>query len=1100
MALPPLPERPQVALSPRQESVARRLRQLGEGPAAFFIDACGLLAEQPPRRTVTHLVAHLLRDVESAVRWVLDPAFQRGRGHRASVVAVLDELGISHDEPVAEFWLGLTGEGNSAGLAARAHRRALDAPRDADGEFAEFIESIEELLERVLQRFEDRYVGVFARLDELLAVTPPGAAHARRLRNNFPQNLVTLSYFFVRAGQGWMVPLREEGFFGSPPEPVVHEEEGTAELPFWPQSQFLVRVAPGQEADAVTTALGIPVTGNSRVNSDVVELALRVPPDQSARLLARMIASLGSRFGILVPERVGKLCRHLAEGGLQEESLRLAEALLGRLPDGRGSRAVADSWSYAEVLREDMPAVVVAAGLVGLAFLDRLLDQAVGATLPDRARELREDMSVSWRPALEGRPAGTDTDPATALVSAVRDAASLLVESGAVTIREVVAELESHDWPVFRRLALFILDSHGQDAADLIGAHLTDPAAIRDYNLNREFLALARHHCASIRPRDQQRLRALIGQGPETPEWARRYEEGTGQPPSAAMTRERVSRWQRDRLAAVEAILTPRWQARYERLIDEFGEAEDPTTSTPVPVRDISFASPATAGDLAASPIEELVSFLATWEPTGQFLGPSQFSLASALGTAIQQDAPRRSAEAEAFIGLPPVYIAAVISGLWQAARAGAMLEWAPVLRLCTWADQQATAELEDLPAGTRPQWRDTRLNSLRLLASGLGAASDAIPATHRAATWRIIENASRDSDPVPEDEASARASGQGPGDLALNHVRPQALTAAITCAWWSRNQDPDADISDVLAVLDHHLDSSQEPSQAVRWVYGAYFPQLTALDLAWATGKAPVIFLTAEAERPLWEAAWDAYLTHARVIADVCEILDNSYQFAVDLLDPAASERPALARAHGLGRHLVSRYWAGQITLDSHSQLLRRFYQKAPTSVRADLMRFIGRSLQAVDDLDPAVAGRLTQLWDARLQAVRDGSDPAELREFGEWFGAGKLGDEWELRQLQAALSAAGGIEAEHLVLPRLAALSSTYTTTCLAILDQWVRTRPNSFRLQQEEASIRTILHAGRDSGDPAAAETVTAVVSVCIAEGFDLRDVPGAHPEVS
>jgi hypothetical protein len=1081
-------------LSPRQESIARRLRQLGGGPAAFFTDACELLAEQPPRRAVTHLVAHLLREVESAVRSVLDPARQPGTGHRASVIAVLDELGISHDEPVAEFWLGLTGQGNSAGLAARAHRPALDAPRGADGEFADFTNDVEELLERVLQRFEDRYVGVFARLDELLAVTQPSTAHAGRLRNNFPQNVVTLSYFFARAGQDWLVPLREEGFFGSPPEPVVYEQEGTAELPFWPQSQFLVRVAPGQDAEAVTTALGIPVTGNSRVNSDVVELALRLPADKSALLLPRIIASLGSRFGVLVPQRVGKLCRHLAEGGLQAESLQLAEVLLSRIPDGRGSRAAADSWSYAEVLREDMPAVVGATGLAGLAFLDRLLDQAVGVQLTDGAREVREDMSVSWRPALAGQPPGTDTDPATALVSAVRDAAILLVESGAATIGEVVAELESHDWPVFRRLALFVLDSHGQDAADLIGAHLTDPAAIRDYNLNREFLALARHHCASIARRRQQRLRGLIGQGPETLEWARRHEEMTGKPPSAAMIQERVSRWQRDRLAAVEPILTPRWQARYQRLVAEFGEAEDPTISTPVAVRDISFASPVTAGDLAAAPIEELVSFLATWEPAGQFLGPSQFSLASALGTAIQQDAPRRSAEAEAFIGLPPVYIAAVISALWQAARGRAALDWAPVLRLCSWADQQATAELGTLPAGVRPQWRDTRLNSLRLLASGLGAASNPIPGTHRAEIWVIIENATRDPDPVPDDEAKSSTSGQSPGDLALNHVRPQALTTAIGYAWWSRNHGPGADLGDVFAILDRHLDPSQEPSLAVRWVYGAYFPQLAALDHAWACGKAPVIFPTAEDKRPLWEAAWDAYLTHA----GVCEILDSSYQFAVDLLDPAASERRALARAHGLGRHLVARYWAGQITLDSHAQLLRRFYQNAPLSVRSEMMRYVGRSLQAENDLDPAVAERLTQLWEARLQAVRGGSNPAELREFGEWFAAAKLGDEWELHQLLTALSAARGIEAEHVVLPRLAALSSAHTTTCLAILDQWVRTRPNSFHLQQGGTSIRTILKAGLDSGDPAAAETVTAIVSLCIAGGFDLRDVLNAHPQ--
>jgi hypothetical protein len=57
----PQPDRQQPALTPRQESIAKRLRQLGEGPVAFFLDACELLAEQPPRRTVTHLVAHLLR-------------------------------------------------------------------------------------------------------------------------------------------------------------------------------------------------------------------------------------------------------------------------------------------------------------------------------------------------------------------------------------------------------------------------------------------------------------------------------------------------------------------------------------------------------------------------------------------------------------------------------------------------------------------------------------------------------------------------------------------------------------------------------------------------------------------------------------------------------------------------------------------------------------------------------------------------------------------------------------------------------------------------------------------------------------------------------
>jgi hypothetical protein len=55
------------------------------------------------------------------------------------------------------------------------------------------------------------------------------------------------------------------------------------------------------------------------------------------------------------------------------------------------------------------------------------------------------------------------------------------------------------------------------------------------------------------------------------------------------MTRDRVSRWQRDRLAAVEAILTPDRQAQYRSLTAEYGQAPDLAASIPPAVRDISF-------------------------------------------------------------------------------------------------------------------------------------------------------------------------------------------------------------------------------------------------------------------------------------------------------------------------------------------------------------------------------------------------------------------------------------------------------------------------------------------------------------------------------
>jgi len=63
---------------------------------------------------------------------------------------------------------------------------------------------------------------------------------------------------------------------------------------------------------------------------------------------------------------------------------------------------------------------------------------------------------------------------------------------------------------------------------------------------------------------------------------------------------------------------------------------------------------------------------------------------------------------------------------------------------------------------------------------------------------------------------------------------------------------------------------------------------------------------------------------------------------------------------------------------------------------------------------------------------------------------------------------------------------------------LEQWIRTPPSPFRLRQQQTSIRIIVEAGRDSGDPAAAETVTAIISLCIADGLDLRDILGLPPD--
>jgi hypothetical protein len=84
---------PGPVLSARQESLAAQLRELiGEGPAAFFSDACVILSRDPRPAAASHIVAHLLREVESAVRSVLQPPLVSGGPKGADVSALAESV------------------------------------------------------------------------------------------------------------------------------------------------------------------------------------------------------------------------------------------------------------------------------------------------------------------------------------------------------------------------------------------------------------------------------------------------------------------------------------------------------------------------------------------------------------------------------------------------------------------------------------------------------------------------------------------------------------------------------------------------------------------------------------------------------------------------------------------------------------------------------------------------------------------------------------------------------------------------------------------------------------------------------------------------
>jgi hypothetical protein len=890
------------------------------------------------------------------------------------------------------------------------------------------------------------------------------------LQNRFPANQVTRQYFFSRASAAWLRPLSKAGFFSSPPSPQANEDQSVS-FPTWPASEYLVRVAKDDPQATLAVALSIPRSDNSLVTWNLVEIALALPPEAGMQLVPQIASSIPGPYGVVAADEAGALFARLAQVGFVDAAMTLARAVLSEVPtrDGRAGRL--RDHDYVAVLEESVPSLVAAVGRPAVTLLVNLLDRTIAADASPRGRQDGYDGSLIWRPAIERNDTYSRADPKNALVDAIRRAATDLIDASAVTISEAVEDLASRRWLIFRRLVLDLLARRGADAHDLVGRYLTDPEIVQDDHVEREYLLLASSAQTWLDRRDKDRLLALIDRGPDPSSWITQHRQHRGEEPSTDLVHAWTEKWQRDRFAAVEQLLPPHLRARYEVLVLHHGQAPDPAIPPEPAFAVWGEDSPVSADDLAAMPTQALAEFLHTWQPPTDWRQRDRSSLRGVLNQAVRQDAQRRSADAHWFIGLDPVYITPVLEGLGQAAADKAELDWPAQVPLWLWVNEQAESELaQGTVSPSARAWRNPRLAVLRLLITGLNDHWDELN-NQNATLWSIIRSSSQDPDPTPDDEAEDDDANAFEV-LMLDAVRPVAIRAAITYGLQARQHAPNADIGPVLALLDDHLDPTADPARTVHATYGSLIQILVATDPEWAEQRLPAVFPPDPDQQGYWEAAWNAHLQRLNVTDRAWELLRPQYARAVDALDSDMKRHRTLTRAKYLGHHLAGRYWHGKLALDEPDRLLKRFYEAAPAEVTSQIIATAGQSLPTGALASPELLQRLTALWDYRVQAVKDGADPHELRDFDQWFGSGLFDDTWALQQLLIVLKRLPDMDLGPEVLGRIATLAPTHTLKCLAILEQWLNNEPDRWALRHSRNHLRTIVEAGTKAGAEAAA----------------------------
>lgn len=923
-------------------------------------------------------------------------------------------------------------------------------------------------------------------------------------------------YFFSQlSSPDWIMPLKEAGLFSSPPEPVQEGQYIT--FSNWPESEYLARMAESAPELVAEVALQIPGTENTRVNDDLIKIALTLPAHLAVKFTPKAKKLVASAYTAIFPEKLGQLIAHLARGGYGDDAIDLARVVLAILPDPREidrgkedsefhfsphPRARFELWDYRIILKKHIPVLVDATQERAFEMLCSLLKDAIRLSRSRGDNSKPHDYSYIWRRAIE-HPPEIDDIP-NALVSAVRNASEQIGKVDTGKVPELINILSKEEWFIFYRIALHLLRVFPEAAPELVPQWLTNESLFGVLELWHEYFLLAGARFAYLKQGEQRVILDWIDAGPDLERYKVNQEQWSGERPSDEIAEKYSKYWKLKRLALLRESLPAEWKEKYAQWEAEVGAPEHPEYVNPPTYTRWGLESPKSEEDLSSMSIDELITFLKEWRPASNDpLGPTYEGLGHKITSLVKTNPEEVATRAEQFQGLDPTYVRSLLSGLREAVSAKKIFQWHAVLNLCLWvvskSFEEEEAESSDIERD--PDWRWARGEIGHLLSDALKreAAEAQIPFELRSAVWKVIERLTEDPNPTPDYESRYGGTNMEPMTLSLNTNRGEAMHCVVYYALWCRQHSAptqtDSDTSDALNfsdmpevrdVLEKHLNPEYDPSLAVRAVYGVWIPWLIQLDEKWIISNLPRIFPRREDQRPLRDAAWEPYIIYNQAWNNVFDVLHEEYGRAIELIGKSSIEkRRGEEPDRHLAEHLIVQYGRNQLSLNAPDSLLNRFFKTAPDDLREHAISFIGRSLinNAEVVIPSEVIERFQALWSTRLRESQSAPSPVpyigELSAFGWWFASGKFDDDWSIEQLKTVLKLSVPVDPYHMVLERLENLVPSMPMVAVECLGLMIENdKKGEYRYSWHD-NITTILEAAINSTNHDAKRAAEALI---------------------
>ena len=952
-------------------------------------------------------------------------------------------------------------------LESFAHHRS--SSHTDEQKFREYVAILEQLVYDLLAPVtaQDQQ-----EIQSILHRTEHSDADAETMYKLITRRGANYVYFFrCTTDPAWIQFLKEKGFFRDPPD-AEYLPDGYVELPFWPELQYLKNVSKDapQEIiqEIIQIVLQLPAVDNPRVYNDILDIALELDGEQSARLKPKMLEYARLKHQFLSFE-FPKLLAHWTAQDQTAAALELAKMLVQFVPDPKAEekqkqqREIPEDQEWTDSTKDLMASIIIMTILRPVPRFNKnyrkILKESVrplaekepykvACMLMDATASMirfgkhqdnldkSSDHSESWCPRLN-RQSRNYRDPRETLVNTLTYACEKVFEQARESIEALDSDLRNQRWDVFRRLrqhlyALYPGEQTRPWIRELVLAY--GDYAKREYHYEfQQMIRMACEHFGAELLTEDERTQIFetilsgpsfetIFSGPSKED----FREWVGEQFTETDFEQQRRKFHRQQLRPFATVLFGRYTGYFQELENDetadeitdesywlFGKSKGGT---------VTFRSPKSPEELVNLPDEELLDYINEWQDEhsdkDDWLTEINIeALAGAFQTVFKDsiipNAGRLSFWIENRDNIHrPIYVRAMIDAMQEHVKAkdfGKLDEW---FTFCEWVLTHPDPENEeDVGIGRlgdasreHPYWHTSRRAVCDFIEACLQDEVD-VPISARERLAGLLDMLCTQSDWRLDQDEPTLLNQDDPLSEAINTTRGSALENLVNFGFWVRRHDDKAEVTEMKAILEKRFGSEAE--------FPLTLPEYAILGMCFGSifdldeqwAVARKSFLFPQNDLPAWREAFGNFLCYSHPNKTVFNHVRDDFEFALKNLDCLRDQENLVGDLTvNLGQHLFKYYIWEVFPLEGTGSLLNGFYQATDSERKHWATLF-------------AYVGRLLENTGKRLdEGVKDrivaffewrlkAVEPSELREFAAWLQAECLEAEWRLNALSKVL-----------------------------------------------------------------------------------------------